>query len=71
MLWIYLLSKRKKVDGRKSVTEQNCISISPKTMGGCRGVKLADKLQQYGFKVESREYFQQMLFPPEVILVYK
>ncbi len=46
-------------------------NISPKTMGGCRGIKLADKLQQYGFKVESREYFQQMLFPSEVILAYK
>ena len=46
-------------------------TISPKTMGGCRGVKLADKLKQYGFKVESREYFQQMLFPSEVILAYK
>jgi ubiquinone/menaquinone biosynthesis C-methylase UbiE len=46
-------------------------NISPKTMGGCRGVKLSDKLQQYGFKVESREYFQQMLFPSEVILAYK
>jgi ubiquinone/menaquinone biosynthesis C-methylase UbiE len=46
-------------------------NISPKTMGGCRGVKLADKLQLHGFKVESREYFQQMLFPSEVILAYK
>lgn len=46
-------------------------NISPNTMGGCRGVKIADKLQQHGFKVESREYFQQMLFPSEVILAYK
>jgi ubiquinone/menaquinone biosynthesis C-methylase UbiE len=46
-------------------------NISPKTMGGCRGVKLAAKLQQHGFNVESREYFQQMLFPSEVILAYK
>jgi len=46
-------------------------NISPKTMGGCRGVKLADKLQQHGFNVESREYFQQMLFPSEVIHAYK
>ena len=46
-------------------------NISPKTMGGCRGVKLADRLQQHGFKVEVREYFQQMLFPSEVILAYK
>jgi len=46
-------------------------NISPKTMGRCRGVKLADKLQQHGFNVESREYFQQMLFPSEIILAYK
>lgn len=45
--------------------------ISPETMGGCRGVKLAERLQQHGFKVEVREYFQQMLFPSEVILAYK
>ena len=31
-------------------------NISPKTMGGCRGVKLTEKLQQHGFKVEVREY---------------
>jgi len=46
-------------------------NISPKTMGGCRGVKLTERLQGYGFKVEVREYFQQMLFPSEVILAYK
>ena len=45
--------------------------ISPKTMGGCRGVKLMERLQQHGFKVEVREYFQQMLFPSEVILACK
>jgi ubiquinone/menaquinone biosynthesis C-methylase UbiE len=44
--------------------------ISPKIMGGCRGVKLTERLEQYGFKVEAREYFQQMLFPSEVILAY-
>ncbi len=46
-------------------------NISPKTMGGCRGVKLSDKLQQHGFRIASREYIQQMLFPSEVILAYK
>ena len=46
-------------------------SISPKTMGGCRGVKLSDKLLQHGFRVDVREYYQQMLFPSEVILAYK
>jgi len=46
-------------------------NLSPKTMGGCRGVKLSGKLKQHGFRVETREYYQQMLFPSEVILAYK
>ncbi|MCX7789685.1 MAG: methyltransferase domain-containing protein [Chloroflexaceae bacterium] len=46
-------------------------SISPKTMGGCRGIKLKERLQQLGFSVEVREYYQQMLFPSEVIVAYK
>jgi ubiquinone/menaquinone biosynthesis C-methylase UbiE len=46
-------------------------NISPKTMGGCRGVKLSDRLAHHGFIVEVREYYQQMLFPSEVILAYK
>ncbi len=45
--------------------------LSPKTMGGCRGVRLADKLLQHGFTVEVREYHQQMFFPSEVILAHK
>jgi len=46
-------------------------NISPKTMGGCRGIKLTEKLKQHGFRVAAREYFQQMLFPSEVIIAYK
>lgn len=46
-------------------------NISPKAMGGCRGVKLTERLQKHNFKVAGREYFQQMLFPSEVILAYK
>ena len=46
-------------------------NISPKSLGGCRGVKLTKRLQQHDFKVEVREYYQQMLFPSEVILAYK
>jgi ubiquinone/menaquinone biosynthesis C-methylase UbiE len=46
-------------------------TLSPKTMGGCRGVKLSTPLTQHGFRIEAREYFQQMLFPSEVILAYK
>jgi len=44
--------------------------LSPKTMGGCRGVRLTDKLTQHGFTVETREYLQQLLFPSEVILAH-
>ena len=46
-------------------------NLSPKLMGGCRGVKLSDKLEQYGFEVDVREYYQQLLFPSEVIRAYK
>ena len=45
--------------------------ISPKSFGGCRGVKLADKLEQHGFEVKTREYYQQWWFPSEVILAGK
>lgn len=44
--------------------------LSPETMGGCRGVRLTDKLTQHGFTVETREYVQQMLFPSEVIIAH-
>ncbi len=42
--------------------------LSPKLMGGCRGVRLQDRLERNGFNVDSREYCRQMLFPSEVIL---
>ena len=45
--------------------------ISPKLMGGCRGVQQSELLTQHGFQVKSREYVQQMLFPSEVILATK
>ena len=45
--------------------------LSPKSFGGCRGVKLSDKLQHHGFKVKTREYHQQWWFPSEVILACK
>jgi hypothetical protein len=40
-------------------------------MGGCRGVQQNNLLTEYGFKVITREYAQQMLFPSEVILATK
>ena len=45
--------------------------ISPTLMGGCRGVQMFDLLTEHGFKVEIREYIQQMLFPSEAILATK
>ena len=42
--------------------------MSPALMGGCRGVLMIKLVEQSGFTVHSREYFQQMLFPSEVIL---
>ena len=45
--------------------------ISPKLMGGCRGVQLSEKLKMHGFNVKLREYYQQLLFPSEVILAIK
>ena len=45
--------------------------ISPKMMGGCRGIRLSEKLSQHGFRIKSREYYQQLLFPSEVILAQK
>lgn len=42
--------------------------LSPSLIGGCRGVQFAPVLERNGFTVKSREYFEQMLFPSEVIL---
>jgi ubiquinone/menaquinone biosynthesis C-methylase UbiE len=60
-------------DGERpgSTAYEYIYNFSPKILGGCRGVKLSDKLQQSGFKVQSREYYQQFLFPSEVILAYQ
>jgi ubiquinone/menaquinone biosynthesis C-methylase UbiE len=46
-------------------------NISPRLLGGCRGVNLSGRLTEHGFRVERREYIQQLLFPSEVILAYK
>ena len=45
--------------------------LSPKSIGGCRGVKMSDRLMIHGFQVERREYHQQLLFPSEVIVAHK
>jgi ubiquinone/menaquinone biosynthesis C-methylase UbiE len=45
--------------------------ISPKSFGGCRSVTLSGKLENHDFEVKSREYYQQLWFPSEVILALK
>ncbi len=45
--------------------------LSPPLMGGCRGVRLSGPLEQHGFEVKLREYFQQLFFPSEVLLATK
>ena len=45
--------------------------LSPKSIGGCRGVKMSDRLMVHGFQIETREYHQQLLFPSEVIVAHK
>jgi ubiquinone/menaquinone biosynthesis C-methylase UbiE len=44
--------------------------LYPKAIGGCRGVKLTEKLKEQGFTVVTREYYHQLLFPSEVIVAY-
>lgn len=45
--------------------------LSPKLLGGCRGVEMTDKLERNGFHVERREYIEQMFFPSEIVIATK
>jgi ubiquinone/menaquinone biosynthesis C-methylase UbiE len=47
---------------------ESIYKLNPRLMGGCRGVRMAGKLEHHGFKLLYREYVQQILFPSEVIL---
>lgn len=42
--------------------------LSPRLMGGCRGVRMRARLERRGFVVETREYLQQLWFPSEVLV---
>ena len=46
-------------------------NLSPKLIGGCRGIRMTGPLEENGFSVLSRDYVQQMLFPSEIILAVK
>lgn len=45
--------------------------LSPRAMGGCRGVDMVDRLRRHRFTVDAREYHQQFLFPSEVVVARK
>jgi len=45
--------------------------LSPRSLGGCRGVNLSERLRNHGFEIQTREYHQQLLFPSEVIVARK
>jgi ubiquinone/menaquinone biosynthesis C-methylase UbiE len=45
--------------------------LTPRLMGGCRGIRLSEKIEEHGFRVKLREYHQQCLLPSEVILARK
>jgi ubiquinone/menaquinone biosynthesis C-methylase UbiE len=45
--------------------------LSPRSIGGCRGIRLSERLINHGFQIAVREYHQQLLFPSEVILAHK
>jgi len=60
-----------KSEGLGASIYENLYRLSPRLMGGCRGVQLKDLLTEHGFNIEVREYIQQTLFPSEVILAYK
>jgi ubiquinone/menaquinone biosynthesis C-methylase UbiE len=47
---------------------QQVYNLVPSLIGGCRGVLMSDLVEKIGFELKSREYYQQLLFPSEVIL---
>lgn len=54
--------------GFGSTLYQGIYRLFPRAMGGCRGVVLSERLRRLGFRVKTRVYVQQFLFPSEVIL---
>jgi ubiquinone/menaquinone biosynthesis C-methylase UbiE len=50
---------------------QQIYKLSPRAMGGCRGVQMSSSLRQLGYELVTREYYQQFLFPSEVIIAKK
>ena len=45
--------------------------LSPRLMGGCRGLEMSNKVSEKGFEIEHSEYIVQMLFPSEIVIAKK
>ena len=45
--------------------------LSPRLMGGCRGLEMKEKVLEKEFEIEHSEYVVQMLFPSEVLIAKK
>ncbi len=58
-------------ESRASRVYESIYRISPRALGGCRGVQMAHRLLEHRFSVDVREYHQQMLFPSEVVVARK
>ncbi|MEZ5424793.1 MAG: methyltransferase domain-containing protein [Pyrinomonadaceae bacterium] len=60
-------------EGKSPVSRiyQTLYRISPRLMGGCRALRMREKVLEKGFEIEHFEYFVQMFFPSEVIVAKK
>jgi ubiquinone/menaquinone biosynthesis C-methylase UbiE len=58
-------------ESRASRIYERIYRVSPRAMGGCRGVQMTERLRMHGFAVEAREYHRQFLFPSEVLVARK
>lgn len=54
-----------------SQTYKMLYKISPRLIGGCRGLQMREKVLEKGFKIEHFEYVEQFLFPSEVMMTKK
>ena len=66
-----MLINMTKSEGFGASLYENLYRLSPRLMGGCRGVQLKELLTRHGFRIKVREYIQQMLFPSEIIIAFK
>ena len=63
---LVLVNMARREDG-SSCLYQRLYALSPRLMGGCRGVAMAERVAGHGFRVDALEFVRQMGFPSEVI----